>query len=137
VLFRSDGGVNYFATTNKGIAIARAAGCASATLYGPYSDVDNYLANTNSALTEYVSSGHDTARDSFYEMSIPFAALGIDKSALEANGLGVFINVGSASSLDTLPNDAATLNTGGVTAAFLLGVGGRRPVHRGYARVAK
>ncbi len=110
-----DGGVNYFATTNRGIAIARAPGCASATLYGPYSDVDNYLSNTNSSLTEYISSGHDTSRDSFYEMSIPFTALGIDKATLEASGLGVFINVGSASSLDTLPNDAATLNTGGVT----------------------
>ncbi len=110
-----DGGVNYFATTNKGIAIARAAGCASATLYGPYSDVDNYLSNTNSSLTEYISSGHDTGRDSFYEMSIPLESIGMTKATLEANGLGVFINVGSASSLDTLPNDPATLNTGGVT----------------------
>lgn len=108
-------GVDYFATADRGIAIARAAGCASATLYGPYSDVDNSLANTNSALTEYISSGHDTGRDSFYEMSIPLDAIGMTKATLEANGLGIFINVGSASSLDTLPNDAATLNTGGVT----------------------
>ena len=108
-------GTNYFTTAAAGISIARAAGCASATLYGPYSDVDNYLANTNSSLTEYVSSGHDVSRDSFYEMSIPFTALGIDKATLEANGVGVFINVGSKSSLDTIPNDAATLNTPGVT----------------------
>ena len=88
---------------------------ASATLYGPYSDIDTYLANTNSALTEYISSGHDTGRDSFYEMSIPLASIGLTKATLEANGLGVFINVGSASSLDTLPNDSSTLNTPGVT----------------------
>jgi hypothetical protein len=108
-------GTNYFTTAARGITIARAAGCASSTLLGPYADIDNYLSNTNSALTEYISSGHDTGRDSFYEMAIPFTALGIDKATLEANGIGIFINVGSASSLDTLPNDASTLNTPGVT----------------------
>ena len=108
-------GTNYFTAASAGISIARAAGCASATLLGPYSDIDTYLANTNSALTEYITSGHDTSRDSFYEMSIPLTALGISKATLEANGIGVFINVGSKSSLDTIPNDAATLNTPGVT----------------------
>ena len=107
-------GTNYFIATNRGIAIARAPGLASATLYGPW-DLDTYLANTNSALTEYVSSGHDTSRDSFYEMAIPFTALGITKAQVESSGLGVFINVGSTSSMDCIPNDAATLNSPGVT----------------------
>ena len=133
----ADLGTNYFTTAARGITIARAAGCASATLLGPYADIDNYLSNTNSALTEYVSSGHDTSRDSFYEMAIPFTALGIDKAALEANGLGVFINVGSASSLDTIPNDGATLNTPGVTGSNLVGVGRSRQFTAPYARVAK
>ncbi len=110
-----DGGINYFTTSAKGITIARAAGCASPTLWGPYSDVDNYLSNTNSALTEYVSSGHDTSRDSFYEMAIPLSALGLTRATLEANGLGVFLYAGSTSSMDCIPNDGATLNSPGVT----------------------
>lgn len=110
-----DGGVNYFTTAEKGITIARAAGCASPTLLGPYADIDNYLSNTNSALTEYISSGHDTSRDSFYEMAIPLASIGLTRATLEAGGIGVFINVGATSSMDCIPNDGATLNTPGVT----------------------
>ncbi len=130
-------GTNYFVATNRGIAIARAAGCASATVYGPYNDIDNYLANTNIALYEYVSSGHDTARDSFYEMSVPFTALGIDKATLEANGLGIFINVGSSSSVDCIPNDGATLNTPGLSGDAPLEWEDGDQFTAGYARVAK
>ncbi len=132
-----DLGTNYFTTAAAGISIARAAGCASATLYGPYSDIDSYLANTNMSLTEYVSSGHDTSRDSFYEMSIPFTALGISKATLEANGVGVFINVGSSSSVDTIPNDAATLNTYGLSGDSPLEWEDGDQLTAGYARVAK
>ena len=132
-----DLGTNYFTTAAAGISIARAAGCASATLYGPYSDIDSYLANTNMSLTEYVSSGHDTSRDSFYEMSIPFTALGITKATLEANGVGVFINVGSSSSVDTIPNDAATLNTYGLSGDSPLEWEDGDQFTAGYARVAK
>ena len=110
-----DGGINYFTTAAKGIAIARAAGCASPTLLGPYADIDNYLSNTNSSLTEYISSGHDTSRDSFYEMSIPLASIGLSRATLEASGIGIFINAGSTSSIDCIPHDGATLNTPGVT----------------------
>ena len=108
-------GTDYFTTAEQTITVARAAGCASSTLLGPYSDVDNYLSNTNSALTEYISSGHDTSRDSFYEMAIPLASIGLTRATLEANGLGVFINVGSTSSMDCIPNDGATLDSPGVT----------------------
>ena len=66
-------------------------------------------------MTEYISSGHDTSRDSFYEMAIPLASIGLTKATLEANGLGVFINVGSTSSMDCIPNDGATLDSSGVT----------------------
>jgi hypothetical protein len=66
-------------------------------------------------LTEYISSGHDTSRDSFYEMAIPLGAIGLTKAALEAGGIGIFINVGSTSSMDCIPNDGATLNSPGVT----------------------
>ena len=108
-------GTNYFTTAAQGITIARAVGCASSSLWGPYPDVDNYLSNTNSALTEYISSGHDTSRDSFYEMAIPLTAIGLTRATLEANGLGIFINVGSTSSMDSIPNDGATLDSSGVT----------------------
>ena len=107
-------GVDYFTAAAKSITIARAPGLASPTLYGAW-DLDTYLANTNSALTEFVGTGHDTSRDSFYEIAIPFTALGITKAQIESSGIGVFINVGSASSIDCIPNDPATLNTPGVT----------------------
>lgn len=103
-------GTNYFTTASRGITIARAAGFAANSLWGPW-DLNSYLANTNSAVTEFLGQGHDTNRDSFYEMAIPFTALGITKAQLESSGIGVFINVGANSSVDSIPNDGATLNT--------------------------
>lgn len=34
---------------------------------------------------------HDTKYDSFYEMKIPFSALGIDKKYIETNGIGAML----------------------------------------------
>ena len=110
----SSRGTNYFSTAEQSIAIARAPGYVAPVLWGVW-DLDTYLSNTNSALTEFLGAGHDASRDSFYEMSIPFTALGITKAQLESSGIGVFINVGSTSSIDSIPNDGATLNTPGVT----------------------
>lgn len=36
---------------------------------------------------------HDTKYDSFYEMKIPFSALGIDKKYIETNGIGAQVDV--------------------------------------------
>lgn len=104
-------GTNYFTATGAGIQIARMAGNGADALWG-VPDIDNYLSNTNVPLTNYI--GHNKGRDTLYEISIPLSALGLTRASLEANGIGVFINIGSQSSLDTIPNDGATLNTPGV-----------------------
>jgi len=105
-------GVNYFTTAAAGITIARAAGNAASALWG-VPDIDNFLNNPDVPLTNYI--GHDTSRDSLYEMSVPLSALGLTRATLEANGIGIFIYVGSTSSIDSIPNDHATMNSPGTT----------------------
>ena len=105
-------GTNYLAAAAAGIQIARVSGHnAAASIWG-VPDIDNFISNPNVPLTDYI--GHNKGRDTFYEISIPLARLGLTRATLEANGIGVFINTGSQSSLDTIPHDGATLNTPGV-----------------------
>ena len=105
-------GTNYLTFAMAGINAAQVVGNNAASSLWGVPDVDNYLNDPNTALTDYIT--HNKGRDTFYEMSIPLTALGLTRSSLEANGIGVFINVGSQSSLDTIPNDGATLDTPGV-----------------------
>jgi glycosidase len=109
-----DGGINYFTTAARGIVIAKGESLNAAELWGVM-DVDDVLANPNVALTDFVAIGHQGGRDSFYEMSVPLSALGLTRAQLESQGLGVFINAGSTSSMDTIPHDPSTLNTHGAT----------------------
>lgn len=52
------------------------------------------------------SGAHDTKYDSFYEMKIPFSALGIDKNYLETNGIGaMLVATRGESGLDCIPYD--------------------------------
>ncbi|HMO50027.1 MAG TPA: carbohydrate-binding protein [Kiritimatiellia bacterium] len=106
-----DGGVNYKSFAAAGIQVARTAVFAADSLWG-VPDVDDFLNNPNVPLTNYTS--RNTTRDAFYEISIPLSELGLTRATLEANGVGVFINTGSQSSLDTIPHDNATINTPGV-----------------------
>jgi len=63
----------------------------------------------------FVSEGHDPARDSFYEIKIPLALLGLSKAQLESQGIGVMIGAGSKFCADVLPRaDGATLDAQGV-----------------------
>jgi glycosidase len=107
-----DLGTNYFTRTQAGIQIAKGQLNASSAIYG-VGDIDNYLNNPSVTLNNYI--GHDTSRDTFYEMSIPLATLGITRAQIESSGIGVFISAGSASSIDSIPNDPSTLDTPGVT----------------------
>ncbi len=58
------------------------------------------------------SSGtHNTKYDSFYEMKIPFSALGIDKTYLEKNGVGaMLVATRGESGLDCIPYDDTMLD---------------------------
>ena len=62
----------------------------------------------------FIAEGHSTARDSFYEIKIPLASIGLTRAQLESTGLGVMLAAGSTSALDTIPNSSATTDTQGV-----------------------
>lgn len=65
------------------------------------------------ALTYTSSDGkkHSTTYDSFYEIKIPFAAIGISASDLESNGIGVMqIASRGESALDCIPHDPSMLD---------------------------
>ena len=67
---------------------------------------DNLLAGKVEGLKE-----HDTAYDTFFEIKIPFSALGINREWLEANGIGArFIATRGESALDCCPFDPAMMD---------------------------
>ncbi|OHD17825.1 MAG: hypothetical protein A2086_12550 [Spirochaetes bacterium GWD1_27_9] len=97
----------------SGINIAFKNGLAASTLWG-VKDADDR--NTPSKMVDFKALGHDGARDTFYEMKIPFTVLGITKSDLETKGIGIMLGQGEGSCLDTVPrDDAALTDSTGVT----------------------
>jgi hypothetical protein len=107
-----DGGVHYFSLEAAGIEIAVGSGLAVDALLG-VDDADHAL--DEAAQRDFLALGHSPARDTFYEMRIPFAALGLDAAGFAAIGLGVMIGQGEGSCLDTLPHDPATHDTPGTS----------------------
>ncbi len=108
-----DGGVNYFTTAAAGITHAKGATFAGTSLWG-INDTDDRR-NGDAPYRNFLTLGHNWARDSFYEIKIPLAFLGLTRAQLESQGIGVMIGAGSASPMDVLPqDDGATLNTPGV-----------------------
>lgn len=70
---------------------------------------DVYDENAN--WIDMMTKGHDTTYDSFYEMSIPLSVLGIDKSYIETNGIGVMqIATRGVSAIDSMPHDPSMLD---------------------------
>lgn len=116
-----DGGVNYFkilgggSATQLGFQAGKGALFAGTSLWG-VDDADARRA-AGAPTRNFMAQGHNSARDSFYEIKIPLNFLGLTKAQLESQGLGVMIGAGSASSVDVLPqDDGATLDTQGVEA---------------------
>ncbi len=105
-----DGGVNYKTIAAAGITAAKGSIFAGNALWGVGDTDDRNGGATRNFLTE----GHATSRDSFYEIKIPLAYLNLTASQLESSGIGVMIGAGSLSAMDTIPNDPATLDTPGV-----------------------
>jgi hypothetical protein len=62
----------------------------------------------------FIAEGHDTTRDSFYEMAIPLSTLQVTRTQIESLGIGVMIGAGSESCMDSIPHDEATVDTTGV-----------------------
>lgn len=104
-----DGGVNYFNLKQDvpGFAIETDDGFHGSSLWGVY-DADNRT--DESQIVNFLDQGHDTTRDSFYELRIPLSLLQLTRSQLETGGIGVKIGT----SVDTIPFDVTTLDTQGV-----------------------
>ena len=108
-----DGAVNYFNLAGAGITAGKGARFAGTSLWG-VGDADDRRA-AGAPTRNFLTEGHDTARDSFYEIKIPLAFLGLTKAQLESQGLGIMIGAGSNSVMDALPqDDGATLDSQGV-----------------------
>ena len=105
---------------DNGIEFELADGCLPKTLiglnassdpkdiYDPNADWVDFLKISN---VEGKSRPHDTKYDTFYEMKIPFKALGIDKAYLEKNGIGCMqLATRGQSALDCLPHDPSMID---------------------------
>lgn len=67
--------------------------------------------DSSSNWTNFLNEGHSTSQDTFYTMSIPMASLGVTKSALESNGIGVMhISTFGQSGIGSLPMDMSMLD---------------------------
>ncbi len=65
---------------------------------------------------DYIALGHDTNRDSFFEVAIPLELIGSPN--LSTNGISLFVSHGAGnlfSGVDSIPNDPATTDTPGVS----------------------
>ncbi len=108
-----DDGVNYFTIAQAEITAEKGATFAGTSLWG-VSDTDDRR-NADAPTRNFLTEGHNTARDSFYEMRVPLAFLGLTRAQLESQGIGVMVGAGSMSAMDVLPqDDGATLDTPGV-----------------------
>ncbi|QIK84188.1 carbohydrate binding domain-containing protein [Sanguibacter sp. HDW7] len=64
-----------------------------------------------SKYSDLLKAGHNKAQDTFYEMSIPLALLGMTKAKLESQGLGVqLISTFGQSGINSLPHDPTVLD---------------------------
>lgn len=108
-----DGGVNYKTIAAAGVTAGKGSIYAGGSEMWGVGDADDRF-NVGAPNRNFMSEGHSTTRDSFYEIKIPLSFLQITDEDLEANGIGVMIGGGSLSAMDCIPNDAATLNTPGV-----------------------
>lgn len=105
---------------SNGIQYAMEEGCLPSTLWminglstTPEEEIYGGKANYVDARTFVSEDGktHNTTYDSFYEIKIPFTALGIDAAYLESNGIGVMqLATRGESAIDCLPHDPSMLD---------------------------
>ena len=97
-----DGGIEYkMATTNI---------CSH--IYGlNSSDSPSDVSSDSADWVDYKTTSHDTKYDSFYEIKIPLATLGIDKNYLTSNGIGaMLVATRGESALDCIPYDLSMVD---------------------------
>ncbi|MCC2033550.1 hypothetical protein, partial [Microbacterium allomyrinae] len=106
---------NVTAFTKAGVSFAYGNGFVGSQLMGVKKN--GYEGYTPADLTnpanfvDLLQQGHSKAQDTIYEMKIPLTALGINRSYLEANGIGVMlISTFGESAIGSLPYDPTTLD---------------------------
>ena len=73
-----------------------------------YTGLKTDMLFSNDSAWEDLLPGHNTKLDTFYTMTIPYSALGIDKSYVQKNGIGVMhISTYGASGVASIPADAS------------------------------
>jgi len=89
-----------------------------ATLPGvdPHAD-DTSPGNYGPANRDYLTMGHSTALDTFFELQIPLALLDLTAQSLDHGTIGIWAANGDGSAVDSIPNDPATSSTPGVSAS--------------------
>ena len=120
-----DGTTNYKANCQNfkelGIEVESADGCLPKTIMGVKDNQGDVQASysMDSAWIDFNTTTHDNKYDTFYEVKIPFSALGITASDVENNGVGVMQLIGRGESgMDCIPHDPSMLdNTMGDYAA--------------------
>jgi hypothetical protein len=65
----------------------------------------------------YGNARHATTNDTFFEVNIPLALLNLTARSLDEGAIGLFAGNGDGSSVDSVPDDAATKSTTGVSAS--------------------
>nr|AKG25402.1 alpha-amylase [Microbacterium aurum] len=101
--------------TAAGISFAYGDGFTGSTLMGVkkngYEGYTPADLTKPSNFTDLLTQGHSKAQDTIYEMKIPLTSLGITRSYLEANGIGVMlISTFGESAIGSLPYDPTTLD---------------------------
>ena len=107
-----DGGVNYKTAATAGVSYAKSSSLGHTQLWG-VNEADNRN-DVGAPTRDFMTQGHTTTRDSFYECKIPLSFLQITRAQLESNGIGVMMGAGSVSCMDSIPHDETTLDTPGV-----------------------
>ena len=120
-----DGSTNYETNCQKftalGIEVESADGCLPKTIMGVKDNKGDVQASysMSSEWIDFNTTTHDNKYDTFYEVKVPFSALGITASDVENNGVGVMQLIGRGESgMDCIPHDPSMLdNTMGDYAA--------------------
>lgn len=113
-------GARWTASTNGRLTTAlRGAGARfsvdGATRPGVDPHSDDSTPGRYATTVDYAARGHDARYDTFFELQIPLALLGLDAARLDRGTVGVFAGNGDGSGVDSVPDDPATRSTTGVS----------------------
>lgn len=80
----------------------------------PHGD-DSSPGDYGTSRVDYLGQGHATSYDTFFELKIPLALLGLGSGALDRLAIGLFAANGDLSAVDTIPDDQGTKDTLGTS----------------------